>query len=147
MPYTKRDGGGLRVEYSTTMGWTGPWTTIPGFNGAVTMPSGQSARYDATTHDDILSGQITKQYRAEISDIPELGGPLLWDPADTVHAAMLTAMGARTVLEFRFTIFGLSAPKYGARGQVIVANIQAGVTGGLTAQLTIIPNATNFAVA
>jgi hypothetical protein len=147
MPYTIRDGAGIKVEYSATLGWAGPWTVVPGFTGTVTLPGGQVATWDATTHDAIIAGQVTKQKRAAISDIPDLGGPILWDPLDTVHQALLVAMGARTTLEFRFTVFGLASPKYGARAQVAVSNIQANMEGGLTAQLNIIAQLTNFNVA
>lgn len=147
MAYTKRDGAGILVEYSATLGWAGAWTTVPGFMGTVTLPGGQAATWDATTHDDIVGGQVTRQKRAAISDIPNLGGQILWDPGDLVHQALLTAMGARTILEFRFTVFGLSSPKYGARGQVSVSNIQANMDGGVTAQLDIIASLTNFNVA
>src|SRR5262245_20765953 len=148
MAITKRDGAGILVERATgtNLDWAGPWATLSGAMGTVPLPGGAAASYDATTHDDILAGQVTKQKRAAIADIPDLTFTVMWDPMAAEHQALLTDMGNRTVRQYRFTPFGVTR-KYGVQGQVVVGPIQADIAGALTAQITIIANATNFNVA
>jgi hypothetical protein len=149
MAFNKRDGAGLKFEKATgtNLDWLGPWVVVPGVMGTVPLPGGTAASYDATRHDDVLAGQITKQKRAALADIPDLQITMMWDPAATEHQALLTDMGARTVRQYRFTAFGVAAPKYGVSAQIVVGSPQADINGGLTAQITLIVSATNFVVA
>jgi hypothetical protein len=145
MPITKRDGAGILFEKASglNLDWLGPWVTIPGAMGTVPMPGGAAASYDATTHDDILAGQITKQKRAAISDIPDVVVTLMWDPDSVEHKALLTDMGNRTTRQYRWKPFGVTQ-RYYAEAQVVVGSAQADINGALTNQITLIISRTNF---
>lgn len=144
---TKRPAGGtiVAISTSTSNDWLGPWTTIPGIMGSVSLPGGQAQKVDITTHDDITTYGRFRQNGAGISDVTDPSWTMLWDPDDATHAILLAAFTAGSTRDFRFT-FPNVTKKYGVNGQVSIGNGQADVGDYLKYQVTVTANKINFNV-
>lgn len=96
MPYDPRESQGSQLKYATTSG--GTYTSIPGVRSPK-QGNAQAAAIDLTAISD-----TSKRQRAGLKDEGTWSFQLVYDPADTVHQALLTAYGAGTKLWWRYSM-------------------------------------------
>lgn len=146
--FTKRLGAGTLVQWNTGTGaWAGPWVTIPGMNGTITLPGGTPSDIEVTTHDDVVAGGRFQQKAAGLAQMPDLGGSFLLDPSNDIHKSIVAHVQSGTARYFRFCPPGVTTGDfYGAYGQ-LGFTAQADLNGTLSGTLTIKAQSVNFAVA
>ena len=148
MAYTKRPTGGTKLQRctGTNVDWLGPWQDIPGLTGTINLPGGTPTKVDITTHDDVASLGRFKQNGAGLSDVPDPGATLLFDPDDSVCQALQADFAAGTVRQYRI-VFPNVTRKWGVEGQVGLGQGSAPIDGYLQVPFSVVANKINFNVA
>lgn len=146
--HTKRLGAGTLVQWNTgTTAWSGPWVTIPGMTGTITLPGGTPSDIDVTTHDDVAAGGRFQQKAAGLAQVPDLGGTFILDTENDIHQAIVAHVISGTARYFRFCPPGsLTGHFMGAYGQ-IGFSAQADINGTVNGTLTIKAQQVKFDVA
>lgn len=96
---TKRAAKGTLIQYQTAVGPPAVYTSIPGL-GDFNVPLGEKDDIDVTTHDSPGGYEETVP---GIGRLPAWSVPAMWDGANTVHKALLTAHDADTQMILRVT--------------------------------------------
>lgn len=145
--FTKRLGAGTLVQWNTSSAsFAGPWVTIPGMTGTITLPGGTPSTIDVTTHDDIVSGGRFQQNAAGLAQVPDLGGTFIFDSENDIHQEIVAHVISGTVRYFRFCPPGsLTGHFLGAIGQ-LGFTAQADMNGTVSGTLTIKAQSVSFTV-
>lgn len=147
LAFVKRLGAGTLLQWHTGTGvWVGPWVTIPGMTGTITLPGGTPSDIVVTTHDDVAAGGRFEQKAGGLAQVPDLGGTFILDAANDIHKSILAHVISGTARYFRFCTPGITTGDfYGAYGQVGFT-AQADLNGTVGGTLTIKAQQVNFAV-
>jgi hypothetical protein len=147
LTFTKRLGAGTLVQWNTTSAnYTGPWVTIPGMQGTITMPGGTPSTIDVTTHDDVAAGGRFVQNAAGLAQVPDLGGTFILDTENDIHQAIMQHVISGTTRYFRFCPPGSTTGRFlGCVGQLGFTS-QADINGTVGGTLTIKAQSINFNV-
>ena len=147
LAFVKRLGAGTLVQWNTTSAsFAGPWTTIPGMTGTITLPGGTPSTIDVTTHDDVAAGGRFQQNAAGLAQVPDLGGTFILDTENDIHRSLMAHVISGTVRYFRFCPPGSTTGSFlGAVGQ-IGFSAQADINGTVGGTLTIKAQEVSFSV-
>ena len=145
--FTKRLGGGTLVQWNTgTLGYAGPWVTIPGMTGTITLPGGTPSTIDVTTHDDVAAGGRFQQNAAGLAQVPDLGGTFILDTENDIHQSIMAHVISGTVRYFRFCPPGTTTGHFlGCVGQ-LGFTAQADLNGTVGGTLSIKAQSVSFSV-
>lgn len=90
-------GNGVKFAYRTVNSPLGAWNRINGLLDFPAPPAPVADKIETTVH----GAAGYKTYRQGLKDVPDITARILFDPSDTDHIAMITALGAGTEYSWR----------------------------------------------